>query len=73
MAHKICQMGLKMPAMLLLDAGRPLAVVFGQLLWMIQPTVNLLSPQNNIGQLATFFEKPHSFSALMAQLEKEME
>lgn len=56
-------------ALLVLDAGRPLAFLGGQMLWLLQPTLSLLVPGKQVAQLAHVLEKPEAVSALVARLE----
>jgi hypothetical protein len=55
-ADKIADLGLTGPAILLLEANKPLAFLGSQLLLVAQPTLNLFSPphltQNTIDLLA---------------------
>jgi hypothetical protein len=52
-----------------LEAGRPLAFVGGQLLWISQPVLGLLLPSNVIGQTARLLENPEAVTALIENLE----
>jgi hypothetical protein len=65
----IQQYGLEMPALSLLYASKPLAFLFAQCLWMAQPTINILQPQNQLNQWATLLEQPDTISDLIAKLE----
>jgi hypothetical protein len=70
-AGAIQQSGLRQPALLVLDAGRPLAFLGGQLLWMLQPALSLLLPGKKISQMAQILEKPDAVSALVTRLETQ--
>lgn len=61
--------GLRAPARLALDAGRPLAFVAGQMLWLLQPALSLLVPGQEVTRLARILEKPEAVSALVTRLE----
>lgn len=60
--------GLRTPALIGLEAGRPLAFVGGQLLWMAQPALSLLLPGELIEQAAGVLEDPAAVEMLISQL-----
>jgi len=61
--------GLHGPALTVLDAGRPLAFLGGQLLWLLQPVLSLLVSGKEVALLAHVLEKPEAVSALITRLE----
>ncbi|MFQ5401526.1 MAG: hypothetical protein ACE5E7_18250 [Anaerolineae bacterium] len=69
LAAAICRRGLRLPALVALDAGRPLTFVGGQVLWVIQPFLSLLLPSDAIGKFARLLEEPAAVSELVARLE----
>ena len=68
--NAIDQYGLRPFARLLLEAGKPLALIGGQLLWIAQPALSLLLPAQKIGQWAHFLESPDALLALQHQIEQ---
>jgi hypothetical protein len=69
LADAVQRYGLRTPTLLALDAGRPLAFVGGQLLWLLQPALSLLVSGQHVAQLAQVLEKPETVSALVTRLE----
>ena len=61
--------GLRLPALVALEAGRPLAFLGGQLLWVTQPALSLFFPSQVVRQVARMLEDPAAIEALMARLE----
>lgn len=61
--------GLRLPTLLLLEAGRPLTFLGGQLLWIAQPALSLLMPGQWLQQTAQLLEEPEAIEALIARLE----
>jgi hypothetical protein len=61
--------GLCWPALLALEAGRPLTLLGGQLLWVAQPALSLFMPGRWIQQTAQLLEDPAAVAALIARLE----
>jgi hypothetical protein len=59
-------------ALLALEAGRPLALVMGQLIWLAQPTLSLFWSSSAISQWATLFEQPEQLDRLIADLHEEV-
>lgn len=70
-AEAICNRRLRMPALIGLEAGRPLAFLGGQLLWLGQPILGLLLSPNLIARLAQLLEEPGSVDALIEFLEAQ--
>ena len=62
--------GLRLPTLIALEAGRPLAFLGGQFLWMAQPALSLIVPSQWIRQTAQLLEEPEAVAALIAQLEE---
>lgn len=58
-----------MPALLLLEASRPLSFFVAQLLWIAQPTLSLLYSSQTIIQLAQLWEEPDQLNSLITHLE----
>ena len=63
--------GLRLPALLALEAGRPLTFLGGQFLWLAQPALSLIWPSQWIRQGAQLLEEPDAVEALIARLERE--
>jgi hypothetical protein len=61
---------LHLPLLLMLEAGRPLAFLGGQFLWLAQPALSLILPGQWIQQTAQLLEEPEAVAALIARLEK---
>lgn len=61
--------GLATPAYLALDAGRPLAFLGAQCLYIAQPALNLFLPRTTINQLAHLLEEPAGVELLLEKLE----
>jgi hypothetical protein len=68
-AETICRRGWRLPALVALEAGRPLALVGGQLLWLAQPALSLFISASTIGQFARLLEEPAALDSLAARLE----
>jgi hypothetical protein len=68
-ADEICARRLRLPALIALEAGRPLAFVGGQLLWICQPALSLFLSSNMLGNAARLLEDPDAVSALIESLE----
>lgn len=69
LADEICARGLRLPALIALEAGRPFMFLGGQLLWMSQPFLGLFLPVDGIGRAARALEEPETVSALIKRLE----
>jgi hypothetical protein len=59
------------PARVGLEAGRPLAFIGGQLVWIIQPMLNLIFPAEEVGNLARLLEEPEAVDQLIGLLDEE--
>lgn len=68
-ARAIRRRGLRLPALLLLDAGAPLAPIVGQLLYVGQPALALVTGRSAIATLAGLLEDPAAVAALIDDLE----
>ena len=71
LAKQIRARGFGAMALLFLEAGRPLALLSAQLLWIAQPVLALVGRSDGIGQWAQFLEEPGSIDALIAELQSE--
>lgn len=71
LARHIARRGLRTPALVALEAGRPLAFVAGQLVWMAQPALSLLWPRQEVGRIARLLETPDGWERLIQCLERE--
>lgn len=73
-ASAIQKRGLKLPVLVALEAGQPLAFLSSQLLWVMQPVVSLLSPtqmtSQRYQQLARLLEEPTAVQSLIHCLGK---
>lgn len=65
----ICRNRLRLPAIAVLDAGRPLTFIGGQLVWLLQPALSLFVSRETIRQTARLLEEPASVTALVNRLE----
>ena len=70
-ADKIIDLKLTMPAILLLEAHKPLAFLGSQLLLVAQPTFDIFFPKNFIGNLAELLAEPQQLEQLIRRLETE--
>lgn len=70
-ADTVQRRGLRGPVALALQAGRPLMLVAGQLLWIAQPALSLLGTGKQVGQLAQLLEKPGAADLLLTFLEED--
>ena len=69
-ADKITNLGLTTPAILLLEANKPLAFVGSQLLLVAQPTLDLVLPQNLTRNTANFLADSDQVEQLIQKLEQ---
>lgn len=69
LADNICRWGLQVPVLVGLEAGRPLAFLGGQLLWVSKPALALFFSGNSVSRLAELLEEPAAVEALIATLE----
>lgn len=70
LANILQQYELRTPALLALEAGRPLSLLLGQLLWVTQPVASLFLPRQTITNTARLLENPKAVQALIAKLEQ---
>ena len=61
----------RLPALFLLEAGQPLALLGGQLVWLSQPLLGLFWSRQTVASLAEFLETPGSVPRLIARLEED--
>jgi len=66
----ICRRGLRLPVLAVLEAGRPLAFLGGQFLWVAEPVLSLLLPGQLIRRCARLLETPSAVAGLVYRLEK---
>lgn len=69
LTENVMRRGLYGPALILVEVGRPLAPLLGQLLWIAQPAFSMLWPAETIGRVAHFLEEPGAGDYLLARLE----
>ena len=70
-ADVLYRYGLHTSARIALEAGRPIAFIGGQLLWIAQPALSLLLPAQKVRQTAHLLEEPAAVDALIARLEQK--
>ncbi len=63
--------GLRLPALIALEAGSPLAFLGGQLLWLAEPALSLMMDRETIRQTARLLEDPAAVAALVNRLEAD--
>ena len=68
MAELLCDRGLGTTALIGLEAGRPLAFLVGQLLWVLQPVMGLVISRERFAQFATILEDPEALNLLIGHL-----
>jgi hypothetical protein len=69
-SNKISELGLTGPAIVLLEAHKPLAFVSSQLLLVAQPTLDLFFPRHHVQDLAELLTDSAQVEALIVSLEK---
>ena len=68
--NKITSSGLAAPAVLLLEAHKPLAFIGSQLLLIIQPTAEIFFPHNKfMPNMINFLNDPAQVESLISRLE----
>ena len=70
-AHKISSLGLTAPAILFLEAHKPLAFLSSQLLLIAQPTLNLFVSAHSTQSMVNLLADPTQLEQLMTQLEQK--
>ncbi|MGB3714999.1 MAG: hypothetical protein WA996_11280 [Candidatus Promineifilaceae bacterium] len=68
-ADALCIHGLRLPALIGLEAGRPLSLIGGQVLWLLQPLLGLVVSRDLVGNAARLLEEPEALDELIDQLE----
>ena len=68
-ADAICDHGLRLPALVGLEAGRPLSLIGGQVLWLLQPVLGLVISREMVGRVAKMLEEPAAVEELIGKLE----
>lgn len=71
LAGELARRGLRLPAQVMLAAGRPLTFVLGQTLWILQPAASLFWPRTQIATLATLLENDLAVARLQHYLSEE--
>jgi hypothetical protein len=71
-SNKIVDLGLTAPAILLLEAHKPLAFVSSQLLLVAQPILDIFLPQNLIRNSADLLADSSQVDHLIARLETNL-
>jgi hypothetical protein len=69
LAYFICRLGLQVPVLVGLEAGRPFAFLGGQFLWVAKPALSIFFPSASVSHLAELLEEPASVDSLIATLE----
>jgi len=70
-AERIRSLGFGAPAAVLLEAGRPLALLAAQLMWLGQPFLGMVISRHEVARVAEVLEDPESVSALIELLGQE--
>jgi hypothetical protein len=60
--------GLSATALFGLEAGRPLAFLVGQLMYVLQPVMGLVMPRERLAQFAIILEDPEAINQLIGHL-----
>lgn len=68
-ASRIHELGLTVPAVLLLEAHKPLTFISSQLLLIVQPTLDIILPGDFTGSLVNLLADPDQFEQLITNLE----
>jgi hypothetical protein len=63
--------GLRLPALIALEVGRPFTFFGAQLLWIAQPALSLFLPSQQVKNLAQLLEKPEAVAWLVTRLEEQ--
>ena len=69
--NKISELGLTGPAIVLLEAHKPLAFIGSQLLLVAQPTLDLFFPRNHTRHLADLMADSAQVERLIVSLERK--
>ena len=68
-ATVINQHGWQFPVLMALEGGRPLTLIGGQLMWVMQPVLSLFVASDTVRQTAQLLEDPMAVEALIARLQ----
>ncbi|MCA9939607.1 MAG: hypothetical protein KC418_13260 [Anaerolineales bacterium] len=71
LTETLCRHNLRQPARIFLQAGRPLALLIAQFIWIAQPVLGLLYPRQAINQFAHLLEEPELLNQFLISLETE--
>lgn len=71
LAEHLSQPGLRVIALATLEAGRPLALLGAQLLWLAEPALCLFWKREQVAGLARLLERPGTVDVLMQHLNGE--
>lgn len=69
LAASLSRRGWRLPALIALEAGRPLTFIGGQLLWLAQPALSLFMAGDEVRRMALVLENPRAVTALLECLE----
>lgn len=69
LTRRIAELGLIAPAILFLEASKPLAFIGAQVLWTAQPFLNGAFHPNDVRDFAELLQDETGAEALIAQLE----
>lgn len=71
LAGELASRGLRLPAMIMLAAGRPLAFLLGQVLWVAQPAASLFWSRSEIATFANLLEDDQAVARLQDYLSRD--
>jgi hypothetical protein len=71
LAGELASRGLRLPASIVLAAGRPLAFLLGQAMWVFQPAASLFWSRGQITALANLLEDELALARLQEYLSRE--
>ena len=69
-AEAIIRRGWTLPALLVMEIGRPFAFLLGQAVWVAQPALSMLWPAERIGEVAALVESPTVWDELQRTLSR---
>ncbi len=72
LAHQITAIGLGMPAILLLEAHKPLAFLMSQLILIAQPSITLFLSDATVERYAAIFGDDRQVEQLIVTLEQHI-
>ncbi|MBI1877871.1 MAG: hypothetical protein HYR94_06530 [Chloroflexi bacterium] len=70
-AHKLTSLGLAAPAVLLLEAHKPLTFIGSQFLLVAQPTLNLFVSPHFTQSMVDLLADPNQLEQLISHLERQ--